>query len=119
MKRIVLVAVLAMVPAERPAWSGFADAVQAYDGGDYATALNESLAAARQGDADAQYMAGFLFMRGQGTRTDLRRAYQWFSLAAQKGDEFAADELQGLTARMTAAQISQAEAWLRDWKPAD
>ena len=106
---------LVMLVAGQPAGAGFADAVQAYDGGDYATALDESLEAARQGDIDAQYMAGFLYMRGQGTQTDLARAYQWFSLAARQGDSFAADELKSLIRRMSAEQVSQAEILLRGY----
>lgn len=113
MKRSILLGVLALLMAGNPARADFADAVAAYDGGDYATAFAESLEAAKQGDADGQYMAGFLYMRGQGTRRDLPRAYQWFTLAARQGDTFAAHELEGLTARMSAKQVSQAEALLR------
>lgn len=115
----VLAGVLAMLPAERQARAGFAEAVAAYDGGDYVGAFEESLGAARQGDADAQYLVGFLYMRGEGTRRDLLRAYQWFTLAARQGDAFAADALESLSARLSAAQISAAEAWARDWTPSD
>ena len=104
-----LAGVLAVLPAERQARADFADAVAAYDGGDYATALIESLEAARRGEVDAQYLAGFLYMRGEGTRRDFVRAYRWFTLAARQGDRFAADELLSLAKRMSAAQISQAE----------
>ena len=107
---IVLASAFAIWPAERQARAGFADAVEAYDGGDYAAALVESLEAARLGDLDAQYLAGFLYMRGEGTRRDYVRAYRWFTLAARQGDEFAADELISLAKRMTAAQISEAKA---------
>ena len=88
-----------------------------FDNDGNAAAFGESLAAAKQGDADAQYMVGFLYMRGQGTRRDSLRAYQWFSLAARQGDSYAADELEGLAARMSPARISQAEAWVREWTP--
>ncbi len=115
MKRFVLLGFLALFMVESPAQADFADAVQAYDGGDYATAFAESLEAAKQGDADAQYMAGFLYMRGQGTRRDLPRAYQWFTLAARQGDEFAADELKSLSMRMSAKQVSEAEMLLRGY----
>ena len=101
---------LVILPAERQAQAGFADAVEAYDGGDYAAALVESLAAARQGDVDAQYLAGFLYRRGAGTRRDYVRTYRWFSRAARQGDSFAADELISLAKRMTAEQIVEAEA---------
>ncbi|MCH7943842.1 MAG: SEL1-like repeat protein [Proteobacteria bacterium] len=117
MKPFLLLGVLAWLMAASPARADFADAIQAYDGGDYATAFAESLAAAKRGDADAQYMAGFLYMRGQGTRRDSLRAYQWFALAARQGDEFAADALTELAARLSAEQISQAETWAREWRP--
>lgn len=112
-------AVLALLLAAPPARADFPDAVQAYDGGDYATAFAESLAAARLGDPDAQYMVGFLSMRGQGTRRDPGRAYGWFTLAARQGDSFAAEALESLAGRMSAAEISEAEAWARDWTPGD
>lgn len=115
MKRFVLLGFLALFMVESPAQADFADAVQAYDGGDYATAFAESLEAAKQGDADAQFLAGFLYMRGQGTRLDLPRAYQWFTLAARQGDDFAADELKSLSMRMSAAQVSLAETLLRGY----
>jgi len=110
---VLLLSVLAILFSGPQARADFADAVAAYDGGDYATAFSGFLEAAEQGDADGQYMAGFLYMRGQGTGLDLPRAYQWFTLAARQGDTFAAHELEGLTARMSAKQVSQAEALLR------
>ncbi len=109
---VVLLSVLAILLSGPQARADFADAVAAYDGGDYATAFTASLEAAKQGDADAQFLAGFLYMRGQGTRLDLPRAYQWFTLAARQGDDFAAEGLESLKRRMSAAQISQAEALL-------
>ena len=118
MKRSVLLGFLALLMGESPAQADFADAVKAYDGGDYATAFAESLEAAKQGDPDAQYMAGFLYLRGQGVRRDLMRAYQWLTLAARQGDDFAADELEDITPLLNAAVISRAEEWLRNWTPA-
>ena len=115
MKQTVLLGFLALLMAGSPAQADFADAVEAYDGGDYATAFAESLAAAKQGDADAQYFAGFLYMRGEGTRRDLPRAYQWFTLAARQGDVYAAEGLESLRQHMSAEQVSEAEALLRGY----
>ena len=115
MKPTLLMGALALLLVANPVRAGFADAVAAYDGGDYTTAMVESLAAARQGDADAQYLVGFLYMRGEGVRRDLGRAYQWFTLAARQGDRFAADELEGITPQLNAAEISRAEAWASEW----
>ena len=116
MKPTVLMGALALLLAATPARADFADAIAAYDGGDYRAAFTQSLAAAQTGDADAQYMAGFLYMRGEGTERDPVRAYGWFTLAARHGDSFAAAELISLAGSMSAAEISAAEAWADDWR---
>ena len=103
--------------AAAPAAADFPAAVAAYDGGDYAAAFAESVAEAGRGDADAQYLAGFLYLRGEGVRRDPVRAYMWFTLAARQGDAIAADALAGLAREMTADQIAEAEALARDWLP--
>lgn len=115
--RIILAALL-LVALAPPASADFPAAVAAYDGGDYVTAFEESMSDAERGDADAQYMVGFLYARGEGVRRDLVRAYLWFTLAARRGDEVAAEALAGLARRMTPEQISEAETLARDWRPA-
>ena len=115
MKHVVhLAAIILAGLAVAPAQADFPAAIAAYDGGDYATAFSESMVDAARGDGDAQYLVGFLYFRGEGVAVDLVRAYLWFSLAADQGDRFAMDELTGLARRMTAAQISEAEALARD-----
>ena len=86
-------------------------------GGDYGAAFAEAMADAARGVGDAQYLVGFLYSRGEGVAVDLVRAYLWFSLAAGQGDAFAMDALAGLARRMTAVQITEAEALARDWRP--
>lgn len=121
MKRIsvstVLAGFLVIFSMLHPAHADFADAVQAYDGGDYDSAFSESLDAARQGDADAQYMTGFLYTQGQGTTRNLLHAYEWYALAARQGDSFAVDAMQGLLQTLSATQITEADAWVDDWTP--
>ncbi len=117
MKRIVLAAALAVAFAA-PASAGFPAAVEAYDQGDYATAFAESKPVAEGGDADAQYLLGFLYARGEGVRRDIVRAYLWFTLAARQGDEIAAGAAAKLARRMRPDQVAEAKALVRAWTPA-
>ncbi len=112
MHRYILAAALALSVA-RPAAADFADAIEAYDQGDYATTFAETRPLAERGDADAQYMLGFLYERGEGVARDLTRAYAWYGLAARQGDAFAAQALAELARRMSAAEIAEAEAFAR------
>ncbi len=116
MKRVVLAAALAFV-APAPAPADFPAPVEAYDQGDYAAAFAESKPVAERGDADAQYMLGFLYARGEGVRRDIVRAYVWFALAARQGDEIAADATAYLARRMRPDQVAEAKALVRAWMP--
>ena len=116
MNRLVLAAAL-IIASTAPAPADFPAAVEAYDQGDYATAFGESRPVAERGDADAQYLLGFLYARGEGVRRDLVRAYLWFSLAARQGDGIAADALTGLARRMSPEQVDEARSLVRAWTP--
>ncbi len=117
MKRTLLAAV-AVAALAAPASADFPAAVEAYDQGDYETTFAESEPLAERGDADAQYMLGYLYSRGEGVRRNLVRAWLWFALAAGQGDAFAADALADLDRRMTARQRAEARALVRAWTPA-
>lgn len=112
MHRYLLAAAL-VVLVVCPAVADFADAIEAYDQGDYATTFAESRPLAAAGDADAQYILGFLYERGEGVARDLTRAYAWYGLAARQGDAFAAQALAQLARRMSAAEVTEAEAFAR------
>lgn len=117
---IVLAAAMAAVLAgarAAPAAAGFAEAVEAYDQGDYATTFAESLPLARAGDADAQAMLGYLYARGEGIGRDPVAAYFWYALAARQGDPFAAEAAAALARTLTPAERASAEARLRAWSP--
>jgi TPR repeat protein len=47
--------------------------------------IREVVAAARNGDAGAQYMAGMMNLLGQGTRQDIPAAARWLQQSAQAG----------------------------------
>jgi len=75
--------------------------------------------AANQGDTEAQASLGFLSESGTGVPQDYVQAFLWYSLIAADypGNMNAVAGLQAVTKRMTPAQISEAQALVRNWKP--
>ena len=65
------------------------DAQEAYNMGDYATALKIWKPFAEQGVAEAQTHLGYLFLGGVGVPKDIKQAAYWFILAADQGDMLA------------------------------
>ena len=82
MKR--LCAVLVMLVAW-PAWADTQDAEEAYNRGDYATAVKELRPLAEQGNAWAQNNLGFMYRDGTGVAQDYAEAVRWYRLAAEQG----------------------------------
>jgi TPR repeat protein len=77
--------VLSIVCLAAPAWADFKAGVDAYQRGDYATALREWQPLAEQGQALAQYNLGLLYANGQGVSKDDAQALQWYEKAAAQG----------------------------------
>ena len=70
-----------------PAWGqDFKKGVQAYEGGDYAAALQEWRPLAEQGHADAQFNLGIMYANGQGVPQDDAEAWKWWRKALALGD---------------------------------
>jgi len=67
------------------AWADFDDGVAAYERGDYATALQEWLRLAEQGDAAAQNNLGDMYYIGEGVPENDAEAVKWFRKAAEQG----------------------------------
>jgi TPR repeat protein len=65
---------------------GFDEGVANYRAENYEGAFKEWTEAAEQGDADAQYNLGCLFLRGEGTTPDRARAREWFRKAADQDE---------------------------------
>lgn len=74
---------LALLLAVLPAHAGYAEGYAAYRAGDYATALSAWRAAAKEGDARAQFGLGLMYFRGTGTEQNDRAAAKWFAAASQ------------------------------------
>ena len=89
---------------------------------DYGQALAWFRKAADQGDLDAAAALGIAYARGHGVPEDDAAAYQWYAIA-QSGAEAGSDTyrratraLHILAERLTAAQISDAEANAAAWR---
>ena len=70
--------------------------LNAYNKGDYATALREWKPLAEQGNADAQFNLGQMYRRGDGVPQDHKTAVKWYRLAAEQGYAFAQYNLENL-----------------------
>ncbi len=63
--------------------------MEAYDKGDYATALKEWRVLAEQGNAEAQYGLGVMYRDSRGVPQDYEQALHWYSKAAAQGLAYA------------------------------
>ncbi len=80
---VMLALVVVLVAA--PAWADFKAGVEAYERGDYATALTEIRPLAQQGLAEAQFNLGVMHSKGQGVPQDDAEAVRWYRRAAEQG----------------------------------
>ncbi len=72
--------------------------------------------AAEQGHAVGQLSLGNMYKRGQGVSQDNVQAYKWFNLAgSQIVSAFLSRDR--VAAKMTPAQIAEAQKLAREWKP--
>ena len=82
--RVCLVAMSLLLAAT--AWSGdYETGFEAYEVGDYATALAVWQPLAEEGDANSQYGLGLLYGNGFGVEMNDALALRWYGLAAQQG----------------------------------
>jgi uncharacterized protein len=88
---------------------------------DYAQAAIWFRKAADQGDAVAQNNLGGIYYEGQGVLQDFVSAHMWFNLAASRAEdaetrEQATKNREILAAKMTPAQIVEAQRMASDWE---
>jgi uncharacterized protein len=84
---------------------------------DYATGLSWLHRAAEQRYADAQFFLGMTYVGGVVVPQDYVTAHMWLDLAAASGRQDAAKIRDTIAARMTPAQIAEAQKLAREWKP--
>jgi len=80
---IPLLVGLLLVPAL--GWADYQAGGNAYERGDFDTALKEWRPLAEQGNASAQYNLGLMYDSGQGVSQDYQEAVRWYRLAADQG----------------------------------
>jgi TPR repeat protein len=88
---------------------------------DYTEALKWYRLAAAQGEALAQYHLGLMYAKGYGVPQDHSEAHTWFTLAAASSTskpnrDRAVAARDAEAARMTPAQIAEAQKRAREWK---
>jgi TPR repeat protein len=91
---------------------------------DSAQAVTWYRRAAEQGLALAQLDLGLMYETGQGVSQDNIQAHKWLNQAAARASasehqlrELAVAGRDRVAARMTAAQIAEAQRLAREWKP--
>ena len=67
----------------------FQSGLEAYEQGDFATALREWRTLAEQGDILAQFSLGVMYDRGKGVPQDDAEAAKWYRKAAEQGHDMA------------------------------
>ena len=68
-----------------PTWADYQAGVDAYERGDYETALKEWRPLANQGLAVAQNNLGWMYDQGEGVAQNYAEAMKWYRLAADQG----------------------------------
>jgi uncharacterized protein len=86
---IVCLAVSACAKYKTGVATNYKTGSDAYERGNYATALREWQPLAEQGEADAQVGLGWLYTNGQGVPQDYAQALYWYEKAAKQGNQHA------------------------------
>ena len=81
-RRLLVTFALSLVAL--PAIADFKAGMEAFEQGDFATALREWRPAAEQGLVEAQYNLALLYYHGKGVEVDLDEAHQWYLRAAEQ-----------------------------------
>jgi TPR repeat protein len=91
--RLTIAFVLSFVCLATPTWSDYKAGEDAYNRGDFATALREWRPLAEQGNDSAQFFLGVCYANGYGVPKNLELALQWYRLSADQGNWFAQNDL--------------------------
>jgi len=86
--RTVVIATMCLLVA-LTARADFNDGWDAFQHGDYETAIGEWRPLAEQGDANAQLQLGLMYLQGRGVPADFAEAARWLQRSAQEGNNLA------------------------------
>jgi len=93
MRKHILFAVVFPLLLSSQSWADFSEGTQAYDRGDYMTAMNQLHPLAEQGLASAQFYLGLMYENGQSVPQDYQEAVRWYLKAAKQGHDGAQNNL--------------------------
>jgi TPR repeat protein len=97
-----------------PAMAGnLDDILEAYQAGDYETALQEFHPLAEQGNAEAQYNLGSMYAYGEGVVRDAVIAHMWLTISSANGDTDGSRANSVIEQDMTLEQIAEAQELAR------
>jgi uncharacterized protein len=91
--RFLIALVLSIWCLTTPVWADFETGMDAWQRGNYATALSEWQPLAVEGDPQAQLNLGLLYANGEGVPQDYATARQWYKKAAVQGYAMAQSHL--------------------------
>jgi TPR repeat protein len=112
LQRISLCAFTILLCASLSAGADLASAKHAYEQKDYAAAFKEFTPLAEQGNAEAQFFLGKMYLLGQGVPKDSDLAIKWFKASAARGNADAQFFL-GSIYLMPHKDIAEGVKWLR------
>ncbi len=89
--------------------------LDAWQRGDYATALQEWSPLAKQGDVRSQFNLGLMYAKGHGVLQNFKEAAKWYRLSAEQGDARAQYNLgvMHIKGHSVPQDDSEAEKWTR------
>ena len=93
--------------------------IEAYDAGDFKTAMEQAKLLAPFGNADAQFYLGKMYADSKGTLQRSTHAHMWFNLASANGHGAAATERDALAEKMTTAAVEKAQDLAADCMDSD
>jgi TPR repeat protein len=82
---------------------------------DDAIAVSWFRTGADQGGGSAQSSLGYMYKTGSGVTQDYVQAHKWYNLSAASGVELAKTDRDELAAKMTSAQIAEAQRLASAW----
>jgi len=95
-----------------PVLADFQAGLDAYERGDYGTALKEFRPLAEQGVAVAQFTLGGMYDKGHGVPQDYQEAVRWFRLAAEQGYALAQSNLGAMYANGLGVRQNYVQAYM-------
>lgn len=111
---VILAAVLSFMAFTPLAAQDLQKGFDAYQAGDYATAIQEWTPLAKAGDALAQYNLGLLYNTGRGVPKDNVMAYMWYSVSEANGSIISAALTKDISQNMILKSIRKAQGMARD-----